>query len=293
MAVVVSSSNRKKHRQVSFLSMLLIFIIVATIAFVLGNDFSSSKLEDSNPELIDATKDAESKTKNISKAITEETSNKQTNKNDNAQPKASTQTTTTDKSSNITQVQEDNTSTITKDNEKPKKDIPQFPVEIKHFDNEVDNQLEIVSRKNFGSFFTPFVDMTDEEALAYLQAPIQIFETDDEKKFTMATKDLNMAKHIKDMIEIGVISLKVEPGSYIEDTALLVHKEYNALFFSSKVLSTLVRTSLKSSISLNLSSSLITLKTDKESSSLTFTTIDELSSVASIAVFNKSLGIVI
>ena len=38
------------------------------------------------------------------------------------------------------------------------------------------------------------------------------FDIDDEKeaKFTMATKDLNMARHIKDMIEIGVASLKVE-----------------------------------------------------------------------------------
>lgn len=33
---------------------------------------------------------------------------------------------------------------------------------------------------------------------------------DDTHKFTMATKDLNMARHIKDMIEIGVASLKVE-----------------------------------------------------------------------------------
>ena len=36
------------------------------------------------------------------------------------------------------------------------------------------------------------------------------FETNEEKKFTMATKDLNMAKYIKDLIEIGVKSLKVE-----------------------------------------------------------------------------------
>lgn len=36
------------------------------------------------------------------------------------------------------------------------------------------------------------------------------FETDEEKKFTMATKDLNMARHIKDLIEINVKSLKVE-----------------------------------------------------------------------------------
>lgn len=36
------------------------------------------------------------------------------------------------------------------------------------------------------------------------------FETDEEKQFTMATKDLNMARHIKDLIEIGVKSLKVE-----------------------------------------------------------------------------------
>ena len=36
------------------------------------------------------------------------------------------------------------------------------------------------------------------------------FETEEDKKFTMATKDLNMANHIKDLIEIGVKSLKVE-----------------------------------------------------------------------------------
>lgn len=36
------------------------------------------------------------------------------------------------------------------------------------------------------------------------------FETSEEKKFTMATKDLNMATFIKDLIEIGVKSLKVE-----------------------------------------------------------------------------------
>ena len=36
------------------------------------------------------------------------------------------------------------------------------------------------------------------------------FETEESKKFTMATKDLNMAVHIKDLIEIGVKSLKVE-----------------------------------------------------------------------------------
>ena len=35
-------------------------------------------------------------------------------------------------------------------------------------------------------------------------------DTDSDTKFTMATKDLNMARHIKDMIEIGVRSLKVE-----------------------------------------------------------------------------------
>ena len=39
-----------------------------------------------------------------------------------------------------------------------------------------------------------------------------VFDIDsgDSHKFTMATKDLNMARHIKDMIEIGVASLKVE-----------------------------------------------------------------------------------
>ncbi len=35
-------------------------------------------------------------------------------------------------------------------------------------------------------------------------------DSGDEHKFTMATKDLNMARYIKDMIEIGVTSLKVE-----------------------------------------------------------------------------------
>lgn len=36
------------------------------------------------------------------------------------------------------------------------------------------------------------------------------FETSEDKKFTMATKDLNMAKYIPDLIDIGVRSLKVE-----------------------------------------------------------------------------------
>ena len=36
------------------------------------------------------------------------------------------------------------------------------------------------------------------------------FETNENKKFTMATKDLNMTKYISDLIEIGVKSLKVE-----------------------------------------------------------------------------------
>ncbi len=36
------------------------------------------------------------------------------------------------------------------------------------------------------------------------------FKTDEEKDFTFATKDLNMAKYIKDLIEIGVSSLKIE-----------------------------------------------------------------------------------
>lgn len=35
-------------------------------------------------------------------------------------------------------------------------------------------------------------------------------DSDSDHKFTMATKDLNMARYIKDMIEIGVASLKVE-----------------------------------------------------------------------------------
>ena len=36
------------------------------------------------------------------------------------------------------------------------------------------------------------------------------FEADEEKKFTMATKDINMARHIGEMIDIGIKSLKVE-----------------------------------------------------------------------------------
>ena len=36
------------------------------------------------------------------------------------------------------------------------------------------------------------------------------FDTDEEKEFTMALKDMNMAKYIGDLIDIGVTSLKVE-----------------------------------------------------------------------------------
>ena len=35
-------------------------------------------------------------------------------------------------------------------------------------------------------------------------------DSNDGHKFTMATKDLNMAEYIQDMIDIGVASLKVE-----------------------------------------------------------------------------------
>lgn len=36
------------------------------------------------------------------------------------------------------------------------------------------------------------------------------FKTKEEKDFTLATKDLNMARYIKDLIDMGVVSLKVE-----------------------------------------------------------------------------------
>ena len=37
-----------------------------------------------------------------------------------------------------------------------------------------------------------------------------LFDIDDEKNFSMAVKDLNMSKYIKDMIEIGIKSFKIE-----------------------------------------------------------------------------------
>ena len=36
------------------------------------------------------------------------------------------------------------------------------------------------------------------------------FSTEDDEEFTMASKDLNLAEHVKDMIDIGITSLKVE-----------------------------------------------------------------------------------
>ena len=64
------------------------------------------------------------------------------------------------------------------------------------------------------------------------------FETDEEKKFTMATKDLNMARHIKDMIEIGVKSLKVEGrmrSLYYLATVIGAYRELIDLIYEDKL----------------------------------------------------------
>ena len=64
------------------------------------------------------------------------------------------------------------------------------------------------------------------------------FETDEEKRFTMATKDLNMARHIKDMIEIGVKSLKVEGrmrSLYYLATVIGAYRELIDLIYEDKL----------------------------------------------------------
>ena len=64
------------------------------------------------------------------------------------------------------------------------------------------------------------------------------FETDEEKKFTMATKDLNLARHIKDMIEIGVKSLKVEGrmrSLYYLATVIGAYRELIDLIYEDKL----------------------------------------------------------
>ena len=64
------------------------------------------------------------------------------------------------------------------------------------------------------------------------------FETDEAKKFTMATKDLNMAVHIKDLIEIGVKSLKVEGrmrSLYYLATVIGTYRELIDLIYEDKL----------------------------------------------------------
>lgn len=57
-----------------------------------------------------------------------------------------------------------------------------------------------------------YVTMRDSNRGGCSQVCRFVFNIDssDEHKFTMATKDLNMAEHIKELIDIGVASLKVE-----------------------------------------------------------------------------------
>ena len=64
------------------------------------------------------------------------------------------------------------------------------------------------------------------------------FETKESKKFTMATKDLNMAVHIKDLIEIGVKSLKVEGrmrSLYYLATVIGTYRELIDLIYEDKL----------------------------------------------------------
>ena len=50
----------------------------------------------------------------------------------------------------------------------------------KHFDNEVENTLDAVFRPGSQFLQLPFIDMSQEEVVAYLKRPVEIFDDDDE-----------------------------------------------------------------------------------------------------------------
>lgn len=66
-------------------------------------------------------------------------------------------------------------------------ETPEAAKPAKVFDNEVENQLELVSQDGFSAFVTPRVDMSEEEILAYLKKPVEIYDDDDED--TIAAKE--------------------------------------------------------------------------------------------------------
>ena len=66
-------------------------------------------------------------------------------------------------------------------------ETPEAAKPAKVFDNEVENQLEAISKEGFESIETPRVDMSEEEILAYLKKPVEIYDDDDED--TIAAKE--------------------------------------------------------------------------------------------------------
>lgn len=70
----------------------------------------------------------------------------------------------------------------------------------------------------------------------------------EEDKFTMATKDLNMAKHISELIEIGVASLKVEGrmrSLYYLATVISSYRKIIDAYYDSKLTSELLERETK------------------------------------------------
>lgn len=62
-----------------------------------------------------------------------------------------------------------------------------FKPKPKVFDNQVENELEELSRAGGLGLRTPRIDMTDEEALEYLRTPVEIYDDDDDE--TVAAKE--------------------------------------------------------------------------------------------------------
>ena len=61
----------------------------------------------------------------------------------------------------------------------------------KHFDNEVENALDSVFRPGAQFLKMPFVDMSQEEVVAFLKRPVEIFDDDDDE--TVAAKERTAA----------------------------------------------------------------------------------------------------
>lgn len=96
----------------------------------------------------------------------------------------------------------------------------------KHFDNDVENTIESISKPGARFLMTPRVDMNPDEILALLRKPVEIFEDDDAETVAAKERTAEFKREALEFIEGGgtinqfirdVVAAQTEAQETVED----------------------------------------------------------------------------